>query len=85
MDHFVDDSLIILLISRFKIVTQADDGAESAQSRTKKVTGYVLHDTRLDYSLTVVDTPGYGDTEGLKADKRTTRLIKQGMNSIGFQ
>ena len=66
-----------MLYSRFKIITQGEDGVESAQSRTKKVTGYVLHDTRLEYSLTVVDTPGYGDTEGLKADKRTTGLIKQ--------
>ncbi|CAG0905424.1 unnamed protein product, partial [Cyprideis torosa] len=61
---------------RFKLVTQADEGQESSQSLTKKVTAYVLHETKLPYRFTIVDTPGYGDTEGIAADKRTTKLIK---------
>eukprot|EP00914_Ancora_sagittata_P024008 GHVO01047787.1.p1 GENE.GHVO01047787.1~~GHVO01047787.1.p1 ORF type:complete len:444 (-),score=46.84 GHVO01047787.1:114-1445(-) len=28
------------------------------------------------FRLTVIDTPGYGDTDGLAADKETTKLIK---------
>jgi hypothetical protein len=34
-------------------------------------------ETKLPFNLVVVDTPGYGDTEGLNADKKTTGLIKQ--------
>ncbi|CAG0901396.1 unnamed protein product [Cyprideis torosa] len=62
---------------RFKLITQEEEGAERSQSVTKKVTAYVLHETRLPFRLTVVDTPGYGDTDGIKADKHTTGLIKK--------
>jgi predicted GTPase len=72
---------------RFKIVTQADEGHEDAKSKTKQVSAYCFNDTKLPYRLVVVDTPGYGDTDGLMADKRTTGLIKnlfenQGKNRI---
>ena len=68
---------------RFKIVTQAQDGKESASSRTKTVTAYTLYGTKLKdgnglpCTLTVIDTPGYGDTDGLSADKNTTKIIKE--------
>ncbi len=61
---------------RLKIVTQADEGKESSQSRTKLVSAYCFNETKLPYRLVVVDTPGFGDTDGLAADKRTTGLIK---------
>ncbi len=61
---------------RLKIVTQADEGNENWQSKTKDVSAYCFNDTKLPYSLVVVDTPGYGDTDGLAADKRTTGLVK---------
>jgi predicted GTPase len=72
---------------RLKIVTQADEGKESFHSRTKQVSAYCFNETKLPYRLVVVDTPGFGDTDGLAADKRTTRLIKdlfenQGENGI---
>ncbi|CAG0893183.1 unnamed protein product [Cyprideis torosa] len=62
---------------RFKLITQEEEGAERSQSVTKKVTAYVLHETILPFRLTVVDTPGYGDTDGIQADKHTTGLIKK--------
>jgi hypothetical protein len=72
---------------RFKIVTQDDEGRDDAKSKTKHVSAYCFNDTKLPYRLVVVDTPGYGDTEGLAADKQTTGLIKnlfenQGENGI---
>jgi GTP-binding protein EngB required for normal cell division len=62
---------------RFKIVTQDDEGREDSKSKTKHVSAYCFNNTRLPYRLVVVDTPGYGDTDGLAADKRTTGLIKE--------
>jgi hypothetical protein len=72
---------------RLKIVTQSDEGWEDSKSKTKYVSAYCFHGTKLPYRLVVVDTPGYGDTDGLAADKRTTGLIKtlfenQGENGI---
>jgi predicted GTPase len=61
---------------RLKIVTQADEGPEGSQSKTKHVSAYCFNGTKLFYRLMVIDTPGYGDTDGLAADKRTTGLIK---------
>ena len=52
---------------------------------TKKVTAYVLNDSKLPFNLTIVDTPGFGDTAGLKADKQTTKLIKELFETPGKQ
>ena len=63
---------------RFKICDiEAEQGVLSAESVTKKVTAFVLNENKLGYKLTLVDSPGYGDTRGLEADKNTTGLIKE--------
>ena len=61
---------------RLKIVTQSEEGKEDGSSKTKHVSAYCFNNTLLPYRLVVVDTPGYGDTNGLAADKHTTGLIK---------
>uniref|UniRef100_A0A3Q2CNC7 AIG1-type G domain-containing protein n=1 Tax=Cyprinodon variegatus TaxID=28743 RepID=A0A3Q2CNC7_CYPVA len=58
---------------RFKIV---DDGEKTSQahSQTSLVTVYKLHyreGFNIDYTLTIVDTPGFGDTRGIDRDKET--------------
>ena len=61
---------------RFKIVDIEKSGL-SSQSVTKDVTAYVLNENKFGFKLTIVDTPGFGDTKGLLADKKTTSLIKE--------
>ena len=61
---------------RFKIIT--NEGPQSqAHSQTKTITAYSFHDTILKYTLTVVDTPGFGDTGGIERDKAIARQIKK--------
>uniref|UniRef100_A0A914WR12 Septin-type G domain-containing protein n=1 Tax=Plectus sambesii TaxID=2011161 RepID=A0A914WR12_9BILA len=73
---------------RFRLVSQMEETQESGhstkvKSKTKWVTAFVLTNTRLHYRLTVVDTPGFGDTEGIQRDKETTRYIKEWFSQKG--
>ena len=57
---------------RFKLV---DEGTAKSQahSQTSEVTVYKLNHRegfQIDYSLTIVDTPGFGDTRGIERDKK---------------
>ena len=64
---------------RFKIIVES--GAMSqAFSQTSAVTAYEIHYTdgfKIPFSLTIVDTPGYGDTKGLSHDQSITANIRQ--------
>ncbi|XP_056451829.1 uncharacterized protein LOC130386958 isoform X2 [Gadus chalcogrammus] len=56
---------------RFKLV---DEGTAKSQahSQTSNVTVYKLNHRegfKIDYSLTIVDTPGFGDTRGIERDR----------------
>ncbi|CAG0905138.1 unnamed protein product, partial [Darwinula stevensoni] len=56
---------------RFKLIVDEGAGKSEAQSQTKWITAYVIHQQegfRLPSTLTLIDTPGFGDTEGIKAD-----------------
>uniref|UniRef100_A0A3Q2CUC6 AIG1-type G domain-containing protein n=1 Tax=Cyprinodon variegatus TaxID=28743 RepID=A0A3Q2CUC6_CYPVA len=75
---------------RFKIV---DDGEKKSQahSQTSLVTVYKLHyreGFNIDYTLTIVDTPGFGDTRGIDRDREITVQLrnlfssKDGINVI---
>ena len=70
---------------RFRIV---DEGGKSqVYSQTSEITAYSFHGTELPYTLTVIDTPGFGDTSGIERDKATVNQIKElfsnrGPNSI---
>ena len=63
---------------RYKLIT--DEIAQSqAHSQTQKITAYTIHwheDSPVDYNLIIVDTPGFGDTRGLKRDRQITSQIK---------
>ena len=63
---------------RFKLIT--DETIESqAHSQTQKISAYTFHKmegSRVPYALTIIDTPGFGDTRGLKRDKEITSQIK---------
>ena len=64
---------------RFKLITE-NTSDDQTKSQTKVITAYTFHKEEgypFHYSLTVIDTPGFGDTEGLERDKRITAQIKE--------
>ena len=65
---------------RFQMISNQDEGSQSqTQSQTKWITAYTFHrmeGSPLHYTLTVIDTPGFGDTNGLERDKEITAQIK---------
>ena len=57
---------------RFKVAVE--------ERQTNYITAYTFHPTvgsALPYTFTIIDTPGFGATEGLKRDKETTEQIKK--------
>jgi septin family protein len=63
---------------RFKLIDEPANKSQ-AHSQTDLVTTYDLYEmkgSRLNYSLTVVDTPGFGDTRGLEKDKKIMQQIQ---------
>ena len=64
---------------RFILVDEDVRGSQ-ANSQTQGVTAYDLHHQngfRIPFSLTIVDTPGFGDTGGTGRDKEITSAIQQ--------
>ncbi len=62
---------------RFKLVTEE---VKSQAHSQPSVTAYTIHrmeGSRVPYTLTIIDTPGFGDTTGLKRDKLITEQIKE--------
>jgi GTP-binding protein EngB required for normal cell division len=66
---------------RFKCVREDETTARNqAISQTSSVTAYTIRHRNgmaVPYSITIIDTPGYGDTRGVKRDKEITRNIQQ--------
>ncbi|XP_030608457.1 uncharacterized protein LOC115796272 [Archocentrus centrarchus] len=64
---------------RFKLVDE-DQSASQAHSQTSEVTVYKIHhqeDFTVPFSLTVVDTPGFGDTRGIERDRETVEQLRR--------
>ena len=62
---------------RFKCVR---DDESASRNQTNSVTGYTLHHREgmaVPYSITIIDTPGYGDSRGIEKDKEITKMIKR--------
>ncbi|CAG0901006.1 unnamed protein product [Darwinula stevensoni] len=65
---------------RFKLIVDEAGEMTQAHSQTKWITAYVLHNEEgfaLPYTLTLIDTPGFGDTEGIKADDELRIQIRE--------
>ncbi|KAI9550853.1 hypothetical protein GHT06_004663 [Daphnia sinensis] len=63
---------------RFKLINEPADKSQ-AYSQTDLVTTYDFYEmkgSRLEYSLTIVDTPGFGDTRGIEKDKKIMEQIQ---------
>ncbi|KAK1879426.1 Verrucotoxin subunit beta [Dissostichus eleginoides] len=64
---------------RFKLVDE-DQSRSQAESQTSEVTVYKINHQegfKIPFSLTVVDTPGFGDTRGIGRDKEITEQIRR--------
>ena len=61
---------------RYKIIFEKNDGDQS-KSVTKNVNIYNISSHGNYPPFIIIDTPGYGDTEGVHRDKEITELIKQ--------
>ena len=73
---------------RFRLVDELDQvrGKTQAGSQTSWITSYTIyqhHGLAVDYSITVIDTPGFGDTQGIKRDKQITEQIRKFFSNIG--
>ena len=64
---------------RFKLAID-DPNVSTSQSQTKYITAYTFYPMEgsgLTYKFTIIDTPGFGDSEGLKRDKIIIQQIKE--------
>jgi hypothetical protein len=63
---------------RFKLIAE-ETSKDQTKSVTQTITSYSFprfDGSPLDFRLTVIDTPGFGDTGGLERDEEITALIK---------
>eukprot|EP00063_Salmo_salar_P078940 XP_014053775.1 PREDICTED: uncharacterized protein LOC106603984 [Salmo salar] len=63
---------------RFKLIHEVTNRSQ-AESQTVVVTSYELYNQpgfQIPYSLTIIDTPGFGDTRGMAQDKLLTQKVK---------
>ncbi|XP_038671285.1 uncharacterized protein LOC119975569, partial [Scyliorhinus canicula] len=64
---------------RYKLIDEGT-GRSQADSQTSSITAYEIHHRegfQIDYSLTIIDTPGFGDTGGITQDKLITDQIRE--------
>ena len=85
---------------RFKIITDHGENLSQGQdqSQTEIITSYTIYPpegSELKYTLTIIDTPGFGDTRGIDRDKFIVEQIREffhnssthhidHVNAIGF-
>lgn len=70
---------------RFKMVLEPNV-SNQAMSQTTKITSYTLHHQegfRVPYTLTIIDTPGFGDVSGIMRDKEITESIRKFFTAYG--
>ncbi|XP_051234075.1 uncharacterized protein LOC127351001 [Dicentrarchus labrax] len=69
---------------RFKLVDE-DQSRSQAESQTSEVTVYKINHQegfKIPFSLTIVDTPGFGDTRGIGRDREITDQIRRLFTSV---
>ncbi|KAL7386873.1 hypothetical protein ABVT39_015024 [Epinephelus coioides] len=63
---------------RFKLIDE-DQPRSQAESQTSEVTVYKLNHQegfKIEHSLTIVDTPGFGNTRGIERDREITEQLR---------
>ena len=72
----------------FRVKLIEEESAKSqAHSQTKMITAYTIHHRphfTIPYTVTLIDTPGYGAPEGLKRDKEITSSIEKFFKTKGI-
>ncbi|XP_071944804.1 uncharacterized protein [Antedon mediterranea] len=71
---------------RFKLVHE-DFKTTQATSQTTSITSYTIHHQngfQVPYTLTIIDTPGIGDTSGISRDKEITKQIRSFYSTKGI-
>ena len=72
---------------RLRLIEEADED-DQTKSVTKYITAYTIHHQpgfKTDYTLTIIDTPGFGDTSGLNRDdeiKKHFSLLREKKNMM---
>ncbi|CAG0896274.1 unnamed protein product [Darwinula stevensoni] len=85
--EYLKHLLVLLDATDPVIVGDEGNGKNQAHSQTKWVSAYVLHKQlgmAFPYTLTLVDTPGFGDTEGMKRDDELKNQIEQFFSHGGY-
>ncbi|KAK7171233.1 hypothetical protein R3I94_001234 [Phoxinus phoxinus] len=59
----------------FYRITEDEKHQDQTQSQTREITVYEAFAEENSTSLTIIDTPGYGDTEGLKKDDEISEYL----------
>ncbi|XP_016115457.1 uncharacterized protein [Sinocyclocheilus grahami] len=70
---------------RFVLIDEGKQKSQ-AESQTSKITAYQINHMdgfRVPFSLTIVDTPGFGDTRGISHDQKITAQIQEFFSARG--
>ncbi|XP_071164338.1 uncharacterized protein [Mytilus edulis] len=77
---------------RFSMVDLTEDEkkrkASESESQTEWITCYTINKmegSTIDYTLNIIDTPGFGDTRGIPRDKRIVDQIREFFTTPGRQ
>ena len=63
---------------RFKLVVdESGHSHDQTKSQTTEISGYLIEDIELGFSLQIWDTPGFGDTNGVGRDEKIKEQINE--------
>ena len=78
--NFDDDFRFKLIVDQDELDEREGEKSKSkAESMTTWISSYTLHyqeGFRVNYSLVLIDTPGFGDTKGCDFDEKITNNLK---------
>ncbi|XP_067297668.1 uncharacterized protein [Pseudorasbora parva] len=58
-------------------ITEEDEDIDETQTQTSEITVYEAFVEKKKTSLTIIDTPGYGDTEGFEKDREISEYLSR--------
>ena len=56
-----------------------EDAKQQTESVTDHIRAYTIHPmegSRVDYTFTIINTPGFGDTQGMERDEEIKKQVK---------
>ena len=87
MNAFVNYAAGIQIEDPFRfclVVDEQERACDQAISQTSEISGYLIQDTLLDFSIQIWDTPGFGDTSGIERDEEIKLQINELLKSEDF-